>query len=275
MRWLILLFVLFFDLSSFSQDLTGKWIGKTSDKEYIELNIQANGRYLKGSSYDYELKDSLNYCRAAFLAEFDKKKKQLYVDGVQFISRGDSSLYPHTLMTLYLYYRKNADKEFLEGLLYPQNESNALPDSVWLMREVSTSEKINSKNEEFLPSKKKETSNLFNTRQNNIIQTITVKSRHIKIKLVDNEVYDADTVSIFLDGQPLLMRKEINYKPVTLSFDIPLENKKAELGLFAENLGTLPPNTALMIIFAGDDRFELKTVADLKRNAVIEIIVEE
>jgi len=39
--------------------------------------------------------------------------------------------------------------------------------------------------------------------------------------------------------------------------------------LYADNLGSIPPNTALMIITDGTNRYEVRLSADLKNNAAI------
>jgi hypothetical protein len=39
--------------------------------------------------------------------------------------------------------------------------------------------------------------------------------------------------------------------------------------LVANNLGSIPPNTALLTIEAGKERYQLKAAADLTKNAVI------
>jgi hypothetical protein len=45
--------------------------------------------------------------------------------------------------------------------------------------------------------------------------------------------------------------------------------KTNELVLFADNLGSIPPNTALMVITDGVNRYEVRLSADLKSNASI------
>jgi len=54
------------------------------------------------------------------------------------------------------------------------------------------------------------------------------------------------------------------------SFTLTLaEGKTNELILYADNLGDIPPNTALMIITDGVNRYEVRLSADLKNNASV------
>ena len=42
-----------------------------------------------------------------------------------------------------------------------------------------------------------------------------------------------------------------------------------ELIMFAENLGSIPPNTALMVVTDGPNRYEVFMSSDLQKNASI------
>ena len=44
-----------------------------------------------------------------------------------------------------------------------------------------------------------------------------------------------------------------------------------ELSMFAENLGLIPPNTALMVIYDGINKFEIPVSSNMERSATISI----
>jgi Concanavalin A-like lectin/glucanases superfamily/HYR domain len=77
---------------------------------------------------------------------------------------------------------------------------------------------------------------------------IELESQSLRIELYDNAEIDHDTVSLFLNKQPLILSQFISDRPVqlTISIDSLIDN---ELSLYAENLGSIPPNTALMILY--------------------------
>ncbi|MGZ8510392.1 MAG: hypothetical protein ACXWWA_08455, partial [Chitinophagaceae bacterium] len=57
-----------------------------------------------------------------------------------------------------------------------------------------------------------------------------------------------------------------------LHFDIGIDTTKLnELSMFADNLGDIPPNTALMIITDGDKQHEIRLSSSLEQNATIRI----
>jgi hypothetical protein len=42
--------------------------------------------------------------------------------------------------------------------------------------------------------------------------------------------------------------------------------------MYAENLGTIPPNTALMVVTDGSNRYEVRIASDLEKSGVIRFI---
>jgi hypothetical protein len=52
--------------------------------------------------------------------------------------------------------------------------------------------------------------------------------------------------------------------------DVSDSNKTYELVMFAENLGSFPPNTALVVVTAGKKRYEFHSSANLNENAKLQ-----
>jgi hypothetical protein len=101
------------------------------------------------------------------------------------------------------------------------------------------------------------------------LQTVMVASDTITIALYDNGVVDGDTVSLHIDGREILSRVRLTEtfekKEVVLSGSI----TDHEVILIAENLGTLPPNTGLLVIQDGRNRYPVYFSADMQTNARI------
>jgi hypothetical protein len=104
-------------------------------------------------------------------------------------------------------------------------------------------------------------------RKKEVISTIKVNTNQLTIKLYDNGTIDGDTVSVFHNGKLLVSHQLLSTKAVEVTIDISKETPRHEIVLFAENLGSIPPNTALLIIQAGSKRYELRASADLSKNA--------
>lgn len=105
-------------------------------------------------------------------------------------------------------------------------------------------------------------------------RVLQVKSNKVKIAIYDDGEVDNDVVSVFFNKNLILDKKTLTAKP--LSFDVTLQDGKSnELVLFANNLGDIPPNTALMIITDGISRYEVRLAADLKNNGSVKLELEQ
>ncbi|RYY39790.1 MAG: hypothetical protein EOO08_08955 [Chitinophagaceae bacterium] len=108
----------------------------------------------------------------------------------------------------------------------------------------------------------------FAERQIYTVQTVTVASDSIQIALYDNGLVDGDSVSVVLNGEPLLRNVKLSEQAVRHTIKLPAGNDY-ELVLMAENLGTLPPNTGLLVVTDGAERYNVYFSADLNTNARI------
>ncbi|MFZ1527238.1 MAG: hypothetical protein WAT19_00680 [Ferruginibacter sp.] len=98
---------------------------------------------------------------------------------------------------------------------------------------------------------------------------IAISSNHLNIKVYDNGEIDNDTVSIFYNKRLLISHKRLSDKPIEFDIDLDPGVSTHEITLFAENLGGIPPNTALVVVKAGNKRYELRSKASLQENAVL------
>ncbi len=113
--------------------------------------------------------------------------------------------------------------------------------------------------------------NSFEKRNNTILQTVEVENPIVYIEIYDNGEIDGDSISLFYNGKVLLAHKMLSTQPIKL--DLPINNDEVnELVMYADNLGTIPPNTALMIVMDGNKRYEVRMTSDLKKSGTIRFI---
>jgi hypothetical protein len=110
--------------------------------------------------------------------------------------------------------------------------------------------------------------NDYEVRKKNLIQTVEYKTDSLVLSLYDNGEIDGDTVSVFMNGE-ILMEKQ-GLKSTAFKKTIYLkQGEEVEIILFADNLGRYPPNTGLLIIRDGEDRYEIRFSADFEQSAAI------
>ncbi len=102
-----------------------------------------------------------------------------------------------------------------------------------------------------------------------MVQTILTAGPDISIELYDNGEIDGDTISVFQNGKQIASRRGLSTIPITLKLKIDEDNPEQEITMVAENLGSIPPNTALMIIKCGGNRYDLRISSTEQKNAVV------
>ena len=112
-------------------------------------------------------------------------------------------------------------------------------------------------------------------RKNELIKTVIINSNTVEISLYDNGEIDNDTVSIYLDGSLILSNKRLSNKPITYKLQLDESNPEHTLVMVAENLGTIPPNTSLMIIQDGDKRYQVSITSTEQKNAMVRFRYEK
>jgi hypothetical protein len=104
-------------------------------------------------------------------------------------------------------------------------------------------------------------------RTKQIIKTIEVDSRSFRVDLYDNGQIDGDTISLYLNGKLMVSRQRLSTEPISLN--VTMTEDDNELIMYAENLGSIPPNTALMIVTVGDKRYEVNISSTEQTNGAV------
>ncbi len=110
------------------------------------------------------------------------------------------------------------------------------------------------------------------SRKTKTIATYNVSSAEIKIELFDNGEIDGDTVTVYHNKQKIINRQLLGIQPLVYTIKTNTRDRVHEFVLVADNLGRIPPNTALMRITAGSKAYELFASTTLEANASVIII---
>ncbi len=110
---------------------------------------------------------------------------------------------------------------------------------------------------------------LYKKRNSELLKTIEIDNASFTVDLYDNGEIDGDSISLFFNGQLILSHKRLSDKALRLKLEVNKDKELNELIMYAENLGTIPPNTALMVVNDGDNRYEVRISSDLQKSGVI------
>ncbi len=109
-------------------------------------------------------------------------------------------------------------------------------------------------------------------RNNQIVRVLELSEDSVKVDLYDNGELDYDTVTVFYN-QKLVKYKQMLDTRKPIEFYLHLDSAEAnnELVMFAENLGRIPPNSAIMIVTDKGHRYEVSLTSDYLKNAAVRL----
>jgi zinc protease len=108
---------------------------------------------------------------------------------------------------------------------------------------------------------------VVNGRTTKVAATYDVTSMDVTIEVYDNAQVDGDQVTLYFNGDVVASKKDLTDKPLT--FKVKAKKGTNTIVMFAENLGTTPPNTAYMVVKCGDKTYKKEISSDMKESAAI------
>lgn len=105
------------------------------------------------------------------------------------------------------------------------------------------------------------------------IRTVEIEHDSLVFSLFDNGTVDGDTVSILLNGKVIMPRVGLLETAVNKTIYLtPEMGDTIKVIMYAENLGSIPPNTGLLTVRDGERNYEILFSGDLKKNAEIILV---
>ena len=123
--------------------------------------------------------------------------------------------------------------------------------------------------EDSIPDKPVPVPPALTRRENSLVRKIVTASPNIKIDLYDNGDIDGDTITVYHNNAVVAYKKLLGKEPITITITATAKNNLHEFIMYADNLGKIPPNTALMVITTGGQRYELSISSSLQKNAKV------
>lgn len=111
----------------------------------------------------------------------------------------------------------------------------------------------------------------FTQRKTEIVNEIEVESDSVQVDVYDNGEVDGDIISLFYNQQLIVFNQKLTHKSIKVKLTLDGNRDYNEIGMFAENLGLIPPNTALMVISDGKNRHEVRLSSSYEKNATLRL----
>ena len=109
----------------------------------------------------------------------------------------------------------------------------------------------------------------FEFRRKDILKTIPIAHQTFRVDFYDNGEIDGDSITVIYNGKILLSHKMLSDKAITLTISLDENVTQNIITMYADNLGTIPPNTALMVVTDGDKRYEVRMTSDTEKSGSV------
>jgi hypothetical protein len=238
------------------QDLNGFWKGTLSmsggcfGTNNIELQLHIKGTTVFGDSYHYE---NVNYyVKKKISGIYDTASKKLILHEEYVTTFHIPNTCTICIKNFYLKYSKEGNVETLDGnwdgkILGTGMDCSTGPITLSRIKESAFKE----------------------------IPEIAVDTGTIRLDFYDNATIDGDSITVLVNKNVVATHQLLSVKPITAYVTIDLNNPFQEVEMVAENEGTIPPNTALLIITAGNKKYQLFLTSTKTKSAMIRIIYDK
>ena len=108
-------------------------------------------------------------------------------------------------------------------------------------------------------------------RELKLTKTIVLDTSNIKLQFYDDAEVDGYTITVLVNNKLLLYQQRLTEKPLTIYFSA-FPGTEYELIMYADNLGLIPPNTALMVVTAGEKRYEVYLSSSEQKSASVKFV---
>ena len=112
----------------------------------------------------------------------------------------------------------------------------------------------------------------FTARKKTLATVIPVTSDSIELRFYDNAEIDGDSIALFMNNVLVFKNIRLTDQAYTIKFAASSLENDNELVMVAENLGSIPPNTSLMVAIVGDKRYEARLQSTENSSALIRFI---
>jgi hypothetical protein len=224
--------------------------GRTSERDNIRssrfpLDLQKTGSSIFPDEWDFVIS---NYTRGA--------SDPRIIDSVAFVSTGvsvtppgyeEAPIQPASKMPIY----KGSSPEMEKITIGSPHTEIRTPDLVPLTVEQK-----------------------FSTRSKILQTIIPVSGDSIELRFYDNAEIDGDSIAIFLNGSMLQQHILLSDQPHVLKIPMTQLGDDNELVMVAENLGSIPPNTSLMVAIVGENHYEARLQSSEGSSALVRFVKE-
>jgi hypothetical protein len=262
---------------AFADDLNGIWKGTLTQgpggcypKYSLELQINFSNNNITGKVYDYY--DTSKFVKLSFTGKYNPRTHRLVLIENKVIQSQIPIDCVPCIKTYDLVYSKKDTAEMLEGEWkghIVERQNTCPPGKILLKKSDHSDFPVDIDQSDDLATIQKNIH--LEQRTIDLKKTIDISSPKIKLEFYDDAEIDGDTITVFVNNKLLLYQQRLTEKPLTIYFNA-FPGTEYELVMYANNLGSIPPNTALMVVTAGDQKMDVYLSSSEQKSAAVKFI---
>ena len=114
----------------------------------------------------------------------------------------------------------------------------------------------------------------FKTRTRQLVQEIPLAGDSLELRFYDNAEIDGDSIAVFFNNKMLAEHVRLSETAFIIKLPVADLLQSNDLVMVAENLGSIPPNTSLMIAMVDGTRYEARLASTENSSALIRFVKE-
>lgn len=239
-----------------AQDLNGFWKGSLGmsggcfQQNNVELQLRIRGTTVSGDSYHYQ--DINNYVKKKIIGTYDTLTKRLIIHEEHVTTFHIPQHCKICIKNFYLGFSKEGNMETLNGtwdgkVKLSGEDCSGGPITLSRIKESAFKE----------------------------VPEILVDTGTVRLDFYDNATIDGDSITVMVNKNVVVSHQLLSAKPVTIYVSVNLNQPFHEIEMIADNLGSIPPNTALLILTAGEKKYQLFLSSTKAKSAMIRIVYDK
>jgi hypothetical protein len=272
-RFLFTILILF-QVKCYNQSLNGLWKGGSQHsifvlnpvEEVLELEVN-NDRFISGVIHSYYTKGRFDHVK---ISGFINWKDSIFtiIDGEEISHNINTKIFSTCFGTMKLKLSKTGNTYRLYGKWVDNDKGFLHCPTLTTWFEKSFKDTIQTKPATDIVL-------LRETDIQKVIEVENTESDSIKLSIYDNGEIDGDTASLYFNDSILLRSGRLSQKPIEFFISLKKTKQINKIKLVAENLGSIPPNTALLIITIRNNRYIVTLSSDYSKNGSVELFLKE
>ena len=269
-----LFFCIVFSFTCYTQSLNGVWNASyersfwvlNSVKSAVELNI-TNDSLITGVEHDYFTKGRFSHTKIT--GKIIWKDSIINIEEIEEISTNvNPKAYESCFGKMQLRLTREGNTWFLRGKWKDKDtKSFHCPTlDVVLQKEIVT-------------GVGEDTIAIAPAARATVVQKVIELNRNetdsIKFAVYDDGVIDGDTATLYFNDSLIVNKRQLSELPFIFYLSLNKNKQFQKIQLFADNLGSIPPNTALLIITTKENRYEIRLSSDDSQNGSVEFFLKE